>query len=347
MRITKSNTVRWASLLLALLSGAGAHAGEIGTKSPKVQPTQLPRVQPTQAQAAAETQAAARRQGMVNVNGIGWNCSGTRCSAPTSPAAGNAPVVLCQGLAREVGALQGFSIANRALSGDELRHCNSVVPTATTLPGLNTSQGFTPMPQSPVPGAAATPSPIQPPPFPSLGAGPAAPAKSPASKSAGAPSAGILMPPTTPNPKFVAPSPTHPKPGKGFVPDTATTPTSSIVVIPPRRITTDALVMTGIRFTPTAITTAGLSMTGTRFQAVSIRTGDLAMTGIRFRSVDIRTGSLEMTGTRASTGLALSRGGAALPLGRVVIGTNTLTMTGQRFHPVTIGTSSLTFTGNR
>ena len=158
MQKTKSNAVTWP-LLLALLGGTGAYAIEIGSKSPlKVQP----------AQAIADTQAPARRQGALNISGVNWNCGGARCSASLSPATSVAPVTLCQGLAREAGAMQGFSFAGRALSGAELQQCNSVVPVAKASPG------FMPVPQLPAPGA--TPPPMQPP---AGGALPGAPAMKP------------------------------------------------------------------------------------------------------------------------------------------------------------------------
>lgn len=208
MRKTKSNTVIWPLLLPALLGGAGAYAVESGSKSLKIQPTQ----------AIADTQATARRQGALNINGVNWNCSGARCSASLSPVASVAPLTLCQGLAREAGAVQSFSFAGRSLSGDELRQCNSVVPTAKAQPG------FMPVPQMPVPGA--TPPPMQPP----AGLPPGAQAMKPIGTPA-MPDAKMNMPPAASNSPFAVP-PTGAKPGKGFVPDTATTPKTTPVPNP-------------------------------------------------------------------------------------------------------------------
>ena len=115
------------ALLAALLSSIGAHAAVTDTKKPSKQ-------QPVSA--VADTQASARRQGAVNVSGINWACSGTHCSASTMPSAVAAPVAVCQGLARKVGVIRSFKVANRSLNGDELQRCNSVVPAvAAAKPG--------------------------------------------------------------------------------------------------------------------------------------------------------------------------------------------------------------------
>jgi hypothetical protein len=213
MQKTKSNTVTWSLLLPALLGGAGAYAVEIGTKSLKLQPTQ----------AIADTQAPARRQGALNINGVNWNCGGARCSASISPAVSVVPVALCQGLARQAGAIQSFSFASRSLSGAELQQCNSVVPTAQASPG------FMPVPQLPAPGA--TPPTMQPPAGLPPGAMPGAPAMKPIGIPA-APDAKMNMPPPAASNSPFAVPPTGAKPGKGFLPDTAVAPKSTTAPSP-------------------------------------------------------------------------------------------------------------------
>jgi hypothetical protein len=127
----------WCVLLAALLSGIGVHAAVTETKKPsKQQPKQQP------VSAVADTQASARRQGAVNVSGINWACSGAHCSTSTVPSAVAAPVAVCQGLARIVGVMRSFKVANRPLNGNELQQCNSVVPAvASAIRGMKTPQG--------------------------------------------------------------------------------------------------------------------------------------------------------------------------------------------------------------
>ena len=136
-------------LLAALLISIGAHAAVTDTKK-------LLQAQPVSA--VADTQAGARRQGAVNIGGINWACSGARCSASTMPSAVASPLALCQGLAREVGAIRSFTLANRPLNGNELQQCNSVVPAVTAaLPGMKPPQGAGLPPAAPVPRVALPP----------------------------------------------------------------------------------------------------------------------------------------------------------------------------------------------
>jgi hypothetical protein len=127
-------------VLLATLfaSGIGAHAAPFDARK-------LILTQPVGA--VADTQAGARRQGAVKVGGIDWACNGTRCSTSTPPAALAAPVAVCQGLAREVGAIRSFTVGNRLLNGKELQQCNSVVPPA---PAAGSAGPRTAVPFSPV-----------------------------------------------------------------------------------------------------------------------------------------------------------------------------------------------------
>ena len=127
MPTPKPDGAMWCVLLAALLSSIGAQAAVTDTKKPSKQ-------QPVSA--VADTQASARHQGAVNVSGINWACSGTHCNASTMPSAVAAPVTVCQGLARKVGVIRSFKVANRSLNGDELQRCNSVVPAvAAAKPG--------------------------------------------------------------------------------------------------------------------------------------------------------------------------------------------------------------------
>ena len=149
MRTPKFGGAMGCVLLAALLSSMGAHAAVTDTKKPSKQ-------QPVSA--VADTQASARRQGAVNVSGINWACRGTHCSASAMPSAVAAPVAVCQGLAREVGAIRSFKVVNRPLNGNELQQCNSVVPAvAAALPSMKTPQGAGLPPAAPIPGVALPP----------------------------------------------------------------------------------------------------------------------------------------------------------------------------------------------
>ncbi len=149
MRTPKFGGAMGCVLLAALLSSMGAHAAVTDTKKPSKQ-------QPVSA--VADTQASARRQGAVNVSGINWACRGTHCSASAMPSAVAAPVAVCQGLAREVGAIRSFKVVNRPLNGNELQQCNSVVPAvAAAKPGMKTPQEAGRAPAARAPGVALPP----------------------------------------------------------------------------------------------------------------------------------------------------------------------------------------------
>jgi hypothetical protein len=51
-----------------------------------------------------------------------WVCAGGTCSGSTL---NSRPLVLCQGLAKQVGRLQSFSVDGRPLSDPELERCNA------------------------------------------------------------------------------------------------------------------------------------------------------------------------------------------------------------------------------
>ncbi len=114
MRTPRSRGVLWCVPLVALLSSLDARTPKSMLAQPVV--------------SAATTLATARRQGKVNAGGIDWACSGTRCSTSTTLPTVAAIVAVCQGLAREVGEIGSFAVANRALTSSELKQCNSVLP---------------------------------------------------------------------------------------------------------------------------------------------------------------------------------------------------------------------------
>jgi hypothetical protein len=268
--------------MVALLGGASIHAATTDIKKPLV-------AQPVSA--AADTQASARRQGAVNVSGINWTCSGTHCSANMAPAMA-APVTMCQGLAREVGAIRNFTVANLALNSSELQQCNSQ-PLATTIgmPAMDTppktgiafsaeTRG-TPLPSNPQPGKAAV----------TLSAGitaPTPPGADPAKKPSDAKSA---LPAIAPGGKATPPPPPAPVPAGGNAPP------RTAAAFSPVAIRTLPLTLTGVgvaeiiyRFTPVAVRTAPLTLTGM----------GVAETSYRFIPVAIRTPALTLTGTGRS-----------------------------------------------
>ena len=149
MRTPNSGSAIGCVLLTALLSSMGAHAAATDTKKP---------VQAQPVSVVADTQASARRQGTVNVGGINWACSGAHCRTSIMSSTVAAPLAMCQGLAREVGAIRSFTLANRPLNGNELQQCNSVVPAvAAAIPSMKTPQGAGLPPAAPVPGMALPP----------------------------------------------------------------------------------------------------------------------------------------------------------------------------------------------
>jgi hypothetical protein len=151
MQTPMPNGAMWRVLLVALLINSGAHAADIR----KPIPTQS-------VNTVADTQDSARRQGVINIGGINWACSSTHCSTSTMPSAVAAPVAVCQGLARMVGAIRHFEVANRPLNGDELQRCNSVVPAkVAAMPGMKppTGAGSAPATQTP-PTSVATQAPV-------------------------------------------------------------------------------------------------------------------------------------------------------------------------------------------
>ena len=78
------------------------------------------------AAAAAGTYSAtpsAAANGRVITRTASWACTAAGCTARTDA---SRPVVVCQGLAKEVGKLDAFTADGRALAADDLAKCNSL-----------------------------------------------------------------------------------------------------------------------------------------------------------------------------------------------------------------------------
>lgn len=58
----------------------------------------------------------------IITKGASWNCAGGNCRAASSE---SRPIILCQRLAKEVGALQSFTADGRAFDADMMAKCNS------------------------------------------------------------------------------------------------------------------------------------------------------------------------------------------------------------------------------
>lgn len=61
--------------------------------------------------------------GRVITRTASWTCGGAACTATSSA---SRPLVLCQGLAKKVGALSAFTADGRALAAEELAKCNAM-----------------------------------------------------------------------------------------------------------------------------------------------------------------------------------------------------------------------------
>ena len=285
MRTPRSAGAMRCVLLAALLSSSGAHAAADTKKPIQIKPVS----------AVADTQASARRQGAVKVSGINWACSGTHCSASTMPPAVAAPLTVCQELAREVGAIRSFKVANHALNGKELQQCNSVVPAvASAMPGVKAPQGarVAPAAQAPATGFAAS-SPVAT----DLTKKPSAIAQAP-KKSVGGFAPQVAATPTDPGTK---PSGVKGTPAKS-PPESSPAPGGSRPEAPgakspsgPVRLRTDRLTYTGL----------GSAVGPPAFSPVRLRAESLSYTGmgtasgsVPFTPVRIRTGTLTYTGTR-------------------------------------------------
>lgn len=64
---------------------------------------------------------APARTAIVTRNTI-WKCNGATCIAPKS---GTRDAIMCELVAREVGALQSFAVAGTAFDADALARCNT------------------------------------------------------------------------------------------------------------------------------------------------------------------------------------------------------------------------------
>jgi len=131
VRMPQSREAIRCVLLAVLLSSIGGHSAATDIKK------SIP-AQPVSA--VADTQSIARRQGVANVSGINWACGASRCTTSIMPTAVAAPVAVCQELAREVGVIRSFTVANLALNSKELQQCNSVVPAAAAAPATGVAQ---------------------------------------------------------------------------------------------------------------------------------------------------------------------------------------------------------------
>lgn len=61
--------------------------------------------------------------GRVITKSASWTCGATGCVARTEA---SRPLVICQGLAKQVGILSNFSVDGRALGADDLAKCNAL-----------------------------------------------------------------------------------------------------------------------------------------------------------------------------------------------------------------------------
>jgi hypothetical protein len=97
-------------------------------------------------------------------------------------------------------------------------------------------------------------------------------------------------------------------------------------------ITTQPLVMTGMRVGSLTIDTQPLVMTGIRPESITLTTQALVMTGMRIQSITVNTQPLVMTGMRTES---------------ITLTTQPLVMTGMRVESITINTDALKMTGMR
>ncbi|TAN37904.1 MAG: hypothetical protein EPN25_14825 [Nitrospirae bacterium] len=246
-------------LLAALLSSIGVHAAVIDAKKP---------LQIQQVSTIADTQVSSHRQGAVNVGNINWTCRGSQCSTSTIAPAVAEPVSVCKVLAREVGAIRSFTVANRPLNAKELQQCNSVLPVAVT-------PKASPYPKNWIePDKPADKSPV----FGDL--------RNELQKNGQAS--------TAPAKKQVGAKGTPQPPAQG---DGKASPPAPVVPFSPVAVRTPQLNLTGIgvaevsyRFTPVAVRTPQLNLTGVGVAEISYR----------FTPVAVRTPQLNLTGTGRS-----------------------------------------------
>ncbi len=280
MRGTQSSGAMRCVLLVALAGSLGVHAAASDAQKP---------ISTKPVSAVAYTQVSAHHQGAFKASGVNWTCKASHCSASAMPAAVAAPLTACRELAREVGAIRSFKVANHALNPQELQQCNSVVAVAeaakpnakkpqvatkpTTTPDtapsaslhskrLITADDLTPRAQ-PLPDAPqrATASP-----------------RTPSTNTTGSPSA-VAKPTTT----------THPVKKPADAKGTTQAAAQGDGVATPQ---------------PSPAGTAAPSAPGSRSYPVSIRTEAMAVTGtgrlidrLAYTRKDIRTEAMTVTGT--------------------------------------------------
>ncbi len=97
-------------------------------------------------------------------------------------------------------------------------------------------------------------------------------------------------------------------------------------------ITTQPLIMTGMRVGSLTVNTDPLVMTGMRAESITINTQPLIMTGMKTESLTINTQPLVMTGIRPES---------------ITMTTQPLVMTGMRVGSITVSTDALEITGMR
>lgn len=118
-----SSGVLQCSLLAALSLGLVGHAAGADAN---------PLVQGKGVRLMADTLASAGRQGAVKLDGVIWDCRGSRCTSSIVASAAAAPMPVCQSLMRAVGALRSFSVAQRPMTLAELKACNSAQRSGST-----------------------------------------------------------------------------------------------------------------------------------------------------------------------------------------------------------------------
>ncbi|MCE9524326.1 MAG: hypothetical protein K8S25_18045 [Alphaproteobacteria bacterium] len=269
-------------LLAALLGSIGAHAAD--DKSPTAKHS---------GGIVADSQSDANRQGAFKTSGVNWTCKKLRCSASVTPSAAAAPVTACQELAREIGAIKSFRVANLALDTADLRQCNSGVSVAeAAAPTMKKRQVATKPATTPPSSSSASPH---------------------AKRTISADDFTSAAQPLPDAPYRVAVSPHTPSNSKSGSPPVVTKPTRKSDPAKPPADPAPASPPAG-PFIPVALRTAQLTLTGIgvaevsyRFTPIAVRTAPLTLTGtggaevtFRFTPVAVRTPTLTLTGTGRS-----------------------------------------------
>ncbi len=255
MRWTQSSRLMRCVLLAALPCSLGAQVP--ATDSGKA-------VQANSVSVVVATQASARRQGAFKANDVSWTCKGTRCSAA---AMHSAVMAACQNLAREVGTIESFTVANHDLPAWELQQCNSMMAVAEAArPSVKQTQVLTKPEATPDPASSASRHSkrlitaddftLRAQPLPDAPHRATASQRTPSTNTSGSPSA-------------IGP----------FVPVAIRTP--------PLTLTGTGVAEVSFRFTPVAVRTSQLTLTGM----------GVAETTYRFTPIVVRTPQLTLTGT--------------------------------------------------